>query len=62
MGSVKDSQIRSKPLVAVRVGNLDYSITSDLLKRHFKRYGKIDDAYIVTDDVTKRSRGFGFLR
>jgi len=43
------------------VGNLPYSMTSEQLEQLFAQYGNIDDATVVTDRETGRSRGFGFV-
>ena len=43
------------------VGNLDYTVSSDDLKQHFSDAGKIVDAVVITDRMTQRSRGFGFV-
>ena len=43
------------------VGNLDYTVTSDELKSHFSQIGDIVDAVVITDRMSGRSRGFGFV-
>lgn len=43
------------------VGNLPFSITSEELKEAFAAYGEVLSAHVVTDRVTGRSRGFGFV-
>ncbi len=43
------------------VGNLPYSMTSDSLRDVFTKVGKVADANIVTDKMSGRSRGFGFV-
>ena len=45
----------------VFVGNLPYDCNSDDLCDHFSSYGKIEDAVVITDRETGRSRGFGFV-
>jgi len=60
MGSVKDG--RSKDLVTVRVDNLEYSVTADLLKRLFQKYGEIEDTHVMIDERTNKSLGYGFVR
>jgi RNA recognition motif-containing protein len=49
--------------VAVKlfVGNLDFAITSDDLKTAFSEVGSVVDAVVITDKMTGRSRGFGFV-
>jgi len=43
------------------VGNLPYSMTGDSLRAVFAKVGKVVDANVVTDKMTGRSRGFGFV-
>ena len=43
------------------VGNLDYTVTSEDLKSHFSTAGSIVDAVVISDRMTGRSRGFGFV-
>ena len=43
------------------VGNLDYAVTNDSLGEHFAQVGKVVEAVIITDRMTGRSKGFGFV-
>lgn len=43
------------------VGNLPWELTSEELKNAFAAQAQVIDARIVTDKVTGRSRGFGFV-
>lgn len=43
------------------VGNLDYSVTSDTLKEMFAAAGTVVDAVVITDKMSGRSKGFGFV-
>ena len=43
------------------VGNLDYTVTSDDLRAAFAAVGTVVDAVVITDKMTGRSRGFGFV-
>lgn len=43
------------------VGNLDFEVTNEELHSIFSKIGKVEDAFIVKDKETKRSRGFGFV-
>jgi len=43
------------------VGNIDWNATEDDLKNHFASYGEIEEAIIITDKFTNRSKGFGFV-
>ena len=43
------------------VGNLPFATTSDQLRELFERVGPCASATVVTDRVSGRSRGFGFV-
>lgn len=43
------------------VGNLPWSVTFDKLKELFSSYGEIEDAIVMSDIDSGRSRGFGFV-
>lgn len=43
------------------VGGLSYSTTQDGLREAFAQAGTVQDASIVMDKITGRSRGFGFV-
>ena len=43
------------------VGNLDYTTTSDQLKEMFAAVGTVVDAVVITDKMSGRSKGFGFV-
>jgi len=43
------------------VGNLPYSTTKDSLKEMFSPFGTVESVTIITDRVTGRSKGFGFV-
>ncbi len=43
------------------VGNLSWKTTEELLKKHFEAFGEVISAKIVTDQMTGKSKGFGFV-
>jgi RNA recognition motif-containing protein len=43
------------------VGNLSWSVTSDMLKQLFGQAGQVTDAVVLSDRMTGRSKGFGFV-
>ncbi len=43
------------------VGNLNATVTTADLRRLFAAYGVVQKAEVITDLVTRRSRGFGFV-
>ena len=45
----------------IYVGNLAYATTDDGLKAAFSQYGEVTAVRVVTDRMTGRSKGFGFV-
>ena len=43
------------------IGNLEYIVTSDDLREAFSQAGTVADAVVITDKMSGRSRGFGFV-
>lgn len=43
------------------VGNLPWSMNNDSLKELFASYGEITEVIIITDRMSGRSKGFGFV-
>lgn len=43
------------------VGNLPYSTTDEQMRELFEAHGTVESAKVITDRVTGRSRGFGFV-
>lgn len=43
------------------VGNLSYNTTDASLKAAFAPLGEVESASVITDKMTGRSRGFGFV-
>ena len=43
------------------VGNLSYDTTAESLKSAFSQAGTVVDTIVLTDKMTGRSRGFGFV-
>lgn len=43
------------------VGGLSFSTDNDSLRRGFEQYGEIEEATVIMDRETGRSRGFGFV-
>lgn len=43
------------------VGNLPYSETEETIRSAFEAFGAVDEARVITDRETGRSRGFGFV-
>ena len=45
----------------IYVGNLAYATTDEGLKSAFAQFGEVTAARVVTDRMTNRSKGFGFV-
>lgn len=43
------------------VGSLSYSTTEDSLRSFFEQAGQVESAAIITDKLSGRSKGFGFV-
>lgn len=43
------------------VGGLSWNTNDDGLRQAFDRFGRIDEAKVILDRETGRSRGFGFV-
>lgn len=43
------------------VGGLSYDTTEDSLKEAFTKAGTVESAIIITDKMSGRSKGFGFV-
>ena len=43
------------------VGNLSYGTDANMLKTEFGAFGTVDEAVVINDRDTGRSKGFGFV-
>lgn len=43
------------------VGNIEWGVTDDDLKNLFSQYGELEEAVIIKDRMSGRSKGFGFV-
>ena len=43
------------------VGNLSYQVTEEDLRELFQQAGTVESVRIITDQFTRRPRGFGFV-
>ena len=43
------------------VGNLAWETTQEELQELFAQYGEVEEAIIITDKFSGRSKGFGFV-
>ena len=45
----------------IYVGNLPFTVDSEKLKELFSSYGEIEEATVISDKFSGRSKGFGFV-
>ena len=45
----------------IYVGNLSFETTDESLNGLFSEHGSVNSASVITDRITGRSRGFGFV-
>ena len=45
----------------IYVGNLPFSVDRDKLQELFSTYGEIEEAVVISDKFSGRSKGFGFV-
>lgn len=48
-------------LKTLYVGNLPWTIKDDELRTAFEEFGEVSSSRVVTDRLSGRSRGFGFV-
>ncbi|KAI0519908.1 hypothetical protein KFK09_007369 [Dendrobium nobile] len=54
-------QFGDTTLTKVFVGGLAWETQKDVLRHHFDKYGDILEAVIISDKLTGRSKGYGFV-
>lgn len=45
----------------IYVSNLSFEVANEDLRSYFEEYGEVSSAKIITDRLTNKSRGFGFV-
>lgn len=43
------------------VGGLPYHTTDETLQAYFQQFGEIEEAVVIHDRVTRKSKGYGFV-
>jgi len=43
------------------ISNLNFSVSDEELKGLFEAFGEVSSSKVITDKITGRSRGFGFV-
>ncbi|XP_026687475.1 RNA-binding protein Musashi homolog 2-like isoform X1 [Diaphorina citri] len=59
--SVGNSQQKDTTWTKLFVGGLPYHTTDKSLREHFSVFGDIEEAVVITDRQTGKSRGYGFV-
>ena len=55
-GSIEKENMKN-----IYVGNLDFNVTEDELRKTFAAYGQVDNVTILKDRDSGQPRGFGFV-
>jgi RNA recognition motif-containing protein len=50
-----------KMSLKIYVGNLPFGVTNDKLKEMFSNFGNVEEATVISDRFSGRSKGFGFV-
>jgi RNA recognition motif-containing protein len=61
LSSQVQTENKDKSSMEIYVGNLAYATTDDGLKAAFAAFGEVTAVRVVTDRMTGRSKGFGFI-
>ncbi|RDX87474.1 putative RNA-binding protein ARP1, partial [Mucuna pruriens] len=56
-----DGQFGDTKLTKVFVGGLPWETPKETLRDHFEKFGEILEAVIISDKLTGRSKGYGFV-
>lgn len=59
--TIQPMQSKDTTLTKLFVGGLPYHTTDKSLREHFEVYGDIEEAVVITDRNTGKSRGYGFV-
>jgi len=54
-------QNRSTEVVSLFIGNLPFRVSNQQLRQVFAEHGTVHNIRLMTDKVTKKPRGFGFV-
>lgn len=56
-----NGQFGDTTLTKVFVGGLAWETPKEALREHFEKFGEIFEAVIISDKLTGRSKGYGFV-
>lgn len=54
-------QQKDTTFTKIFVGGLPYHTTDKTLREFFQQFGEIEEAVVITDRQTGKSRGYGFV-
>ena len=54
-------QQKDTTFTKIFVGGLPYHTTDQSLREFFEQFGEIEEAVVITDRQTSKSRGYGFV-
>lgn len=54
-------QFGDTTLTKVFVGGLAWETPREAMRQHFEKYGEILEAVVISDKITGRSKGYGFV-
>lgn len=57
----KETQYKDTTFTKIFVGGLPYHTTDESLTQFFQKFGKIEEAVVINDRQTGKSRGYGFV-
>lgn len=60
-GAASGVQQKDTTWTKLFVGGLPYHTTDKSLREHFAMFGDIEEAVVITDRQTGKSRGYGFV-
>ena len=58
---MSSSQGRDTTFTKLFVGGLPYQTTDASLRQFFERFGEIEEAVVIKDRETGKSKGYGFV-
>lgn len=59
--SQSNYHVKDTTFTKIFVGGLPYHTTDSSLRSFFERFGEIEEAVVITDRQTGKSRGYGFV-
>ena len=55
------SLYKNKLIMNIFIGSLPFAVRSEGLKELFEAYGEVTSARVITDKMSGRSKGYGFV-